>query len=321
MKRPLAAAGLLMIPMALLAIPVGGGPVTLPATTAPRDAQDLAPFPTTVPDRTLRVLFIHHSCGGQLLASTGPSTEEGATCIYRTHPNGGGLRASLERSRYEVHEASYGSQIGQNTELLDWLPKFRDRMETILTTSHQDEANSDARQNDIVVFKSCYTSNDFTSEGAAPGDPLGPELTVWNAKAAFQALLGEFAMRPHVLFVHVTTPPLAPNVKPERLWKWMSRALTGKPHDTDRLLRRAALARQWHDWVVRPDGWLGKGAPNNVVVFDYYDILTGRGRSSLSVFSTGEGHDSHPSTEGNQLAAEAFLPLLNRAVHRAGLAH
>ena len=54
-------------------------------------------------------------------------------------------------------------------------------------------------------------------------------------------------------------------------------------------------------------------------MFDYYDILTGKGQSDLCVYPTGDGYDSHPSREGNGKAAAAFVPFLNQAVRRAGL--
>jgi hypothetical protein len=55
-------------------------------------------------------------------------------------------------------------------------------------------------------------------------------------------------------------------------------------------------------------------------VFDYYDLLTGCVASDLSLYPTGGGYDSHPSREGNEKAAEAFVPFLNRAVQRARFA-
>ena len=55
------------------------------------------------------------------------------------------------------------------------------------------------------------------------------------------------------------------------------------------------------------------------MVFDYYDILTDHGQSNLSRYATWGGEDSHPSREGNKLAAQAFVPFLNQAVRRLGL--
>jgi hypothetical protein len=275
---------------------------------------DLSAFPDAPPKRPLQLLFIHHSCGGQLLAE--PGTEDGTDCIYRTALNGGGLRAALERCSYTVHEASYGSRIGQNTDIFDWLPKFRDAMAEVLTCDTQNVRYADGRRNDIVVFKSCFPNNDFVAEGSSPGDPMGPNLTVWNAKAAYAALLGELQKYQQVLFVCVTAPPLAPKADSPRLWKRLLDKVRGRETS---LAARGRLAREFNNWLTRRDGWLDGGKLTNVVVFDYYDILTGHGVSNLSVFPTGGGWDSHPSREGNQKASEVFVPFLNRAVRRAGL--
>jgi hypothetical protein len=66
-------------------------------------------------------------------------------------------------------------------------------------------------------------------------------------------------------------------------------------------------------------GWLSKYDLNNVVVFDLYDILTKDGQSNWAGYPTKNGTDSHPSSEGNSIAAERFVPFLNKAVRRAGL--
>jgi hypothetical protein len=58
-----------------------------------------------------KLLFIHHSCGGQLLCDRGPAVET-SRCVYTSHPNGGGLRGKLTEAGYQVSEASYGSKLG-----------------------------------------------------------------------------------------------------------------------------------------------------------------------------------------------------------------
>jgi hypothetical protein len=268
----------------------------------------------------LPLLFIHHSCGGQLFAQSGP--EEGEDCIYGAHPNGGDLRSRLASNGYEIHEASYGSEVGQDTDLFHWLPKFRDKMERVLRTDDQDETYPEGsdKRNRIVMFKSCYPNNHFVGEGAAPGNPAGPELTLANAKATLAALLPEFAKQPELLFVYVTAPALAPAIPRERAWKVLAKRVLGKPSATERYLEEAALARRFHDWARAPEGWLKGYAGKNVVVFDYFDVLTGQGQSNLSIYGSVGGRDSHPSSEGNRLAAEAFVPFLNRATRRLGLA-
>jgi hypothetical protein len=270
----------------------------------------------TSPERPLELLFIHHSCGGQLLAVPGP--DAGANCIYKSHPNGGNLRARLEQNSYMVHEAAYGSRIGHKTDLFDWLPKFRNQMEDVLTCDSQDLAFKDGRRNQIVVFKSCFPNNAFISDGVPPGNPNGPELSVSNAKAAYIALLEEFRKWPDVLFVCMTAPPLAPKVRPQPLWKKIVKVLLGRK---DTRLSSARLARQFNNWLASSDGWLKDVRPVNIAVFDYYDVLTDCGKTDFSQYPSDAGYDSHPSRAGNEKAADAFIPFLNRAVRQAGLTH
>jgi hypothetical protein len=285
------------------------------ASAQPRSPElDLSPYAASPPERSMRLLFIHHSCGGQLLAD--PGDEAGAHCIYASHPNGGGLRSMLEREGYDVHEASYDSSLGQDTDLFDWWPKFRDRMDDVLACAHQDDRYGDARRNQIVVFKSCFPNNAFVGEGEPPGDPRGPELTLWNARATMTALLEELSKRPDVLFVYVTAPPLAP-ARSEPFAKWLAKRALGRARDH---VGAARFARRFDDWVRSPDGWLKDYPHRNVVVFDYYDVLTGEGESNFSAYATDDGHNSHPSAEGNARAAALFVPLLDRAVRRAQLA-
>ena len=275
---------------------------------------DLSTYADASPTVSLRLLFLHHSCGGQLLAAPGP--DAGTDCIYATHPNGGGLRAGLEGEGYEVHEASYRSKLGARTDLFDWLPKFRGQMDAVLTCDHQDKSYPDAGRNEIVVFKSCFPNNEFVSAGMPPGNPEGPELTVWNAKAAYLALLPEFGKHPEVLFVSMTAPPVAAGNPTQPVWKRFARRVLDRGPSRQ---QSGALAREFNRWLSRADGWLGESQPLNVVVFDYYDILTDGGASDSSRYPTGAGDDSHPSREGNERAAAAFVPFLNRAVRRAGL--
>jgi len=265
------------------------------------------------PPESLRLLFIHHSCGGQWLAPVGP--DRGEACIYETAANGGGLRERLASAGYEVHEASYGSLVGDKTDVFDWPHKFRDRMEEVLGCDHQDTFYDDGRRNHVVAFKPCFPNNLFVGSGQAPGNPEGPELTVENAKAAYRALLAEFEKHPDTLFVAVTAPPMALGRAP--LYKVVARRLLGRPN----VRASGPYARRFNHWLQDPEnGWLSVYQGTNVAVFDLYDVLTDHGASDFSRYPTGSaGDDSHPSSEGNQKATEAFVPFLNRAVRRAGL--
>jgi len=317
MKKKLAAVVFLLAAVAgALLIPVGGQARSKPSERG--GTMDLSAFPSARPEKPLRLLFIHHSCGGQLLAERGPEKEI-ANCILESHENGGGLRKRLEAEGYEVHEASYGSELGENTDLFDWLPKFRDKMSKVLTCSFNDQYDTSGARNQIVLFKSCYPNSRFESMGDPPGNPSGPTLTVWNAKASFTALLEEFKKYPDTLFVYLTAPPNAPGYAPDPAWKWLLKKATGKPDTATLMARRAQLARTFNDWVASPNGWLQGYPLRNVAVFDYYDVLTGHGQSNLLVYPTGGGRDSHPSAEGQAKVTAEIIPFLNRAVRRSGL--
>lgn len=271
------------------------------------------------PEPRLRLLFIHHSVGGALLASPGRE-EELAPCIWRFHESGGGGRTCLERAGYEVHEASYGSRIGARTDLFDWLPKLRDQMEAILTCDRDDRLYKDGRRNDVVVFKSCFPNNRFAGEGTAPGSATGPALTVWNAKAALLSLLPELEKYPETLFVYLTTPPLAPRVRRDPAWKSLAKNVLGLPSSTERLIAQSRLARSFADWVVADDGWLKDYPLRNVAAFDLFDVLTDQGASDMLRYPSDDGYDAHPTGRGNRRVVEAFVPFLERAVQRAALA-
>jgi hypothetical protein len=301
--------------------PVGGD---APAPTAPRAPSpifDFSSFSAARPGSALDLLFVHHSSGGQLLAAEGPEiSKRPSSCIYASHPNGGGLRSLLEQAGYRVHEASYGSVLGEHTDLFDWPPKLRTGLDALLRLDEQDDRYPDERRNRVVVFKSCFPNNLFAGEGAAPGDARGPDLTVWNARAALRALLPELARHPETLFVYVTAPPIAPRTPALPAWRALLRLARGHGTPAAELGASAALARELNDWAASPEGWLAGYAGKNVVVFDYYDVLTGGARATdLSAYPTGNGLDSHPSAAGNHEAAMRFVPFLNRAVRRAGL--
>jgi hypothetical protein len=120
----------------------------------------------------------------------------------------------LEEAGFNVNEASYGSVVGEDTDVCDWYKKFKDNMDAILSTKRQDEQLTDGRTNHIVAFKSCYPNNRFVGKGTEPGEPDSCERTISNAKAAYRSLMPLFQAQPEVLFVAFTAPP-RPN--PRRL--------------------------------------------------------------------------------------------------------
>jgi hypothetical protein len=275
---------------------------------------DLSQYQDSKPERQIKLLFIHHSCGGQWLANKGEIKEIiPGTCLYETHPNGGGLRSLLQQNNYEVHEASYKSRIGDKTDVNDWNAKFRNNMKDILRCDRQDTLYTDATvKNNIVIFKSCFPNSAIGSEGKAPGDPDSPVKTTANYKAAYSKLLSYFSANPDTLFVCVTAPPLVESV-PSRSMEFIKK-LIGSESTAKAIGERN---RRFNNWLKDTEnGWLAGYDQNNVVVFDYYDLLTSHGKSNYSLYPTNSGNDSHPSAEGNAIAARDFIPFLNKALNR-----
>lgn len=274
---------------------------------------DLSAYSSSAPGEKTHLLFIHHSCGGQLMADVG--LDVGKQCIYETHPNGGGLRSLLEQNNYIVHEASYGSLVGDKTDVCHWHAKFRDHMERILVTGHQDEVLTDGARNQVVMFKSCYPNNWIVAEGTSPGDPDDCVRTTENMKAAYKALLPLFAAEPDTLFVAVTAPPLAEPVlyKRDRLSNLIKRLL----NRSDTVEKIGQRARVFNAWLAdMENGWLADYDEPNVVLLDLYQVLTGDGVSVWSRYPTGAGRNSHPSRAGNGRFAANVTGYLNRAVDR-----
>ncbi len=272
---------------------------------------DLSGYSSDKPAGPVHLLFIHHSCGGHLLAGKGE--QAGDNCIYATHPNGGDLRRLLQENNYIVHEASYGSLIGDKTDICHWNAKFRDYMDKILMCKNQDEFFANGTRNRIVMFKSCYPNSRVDSDGVEPGDPDSCEQTTANYKAAYRNLLGYFSKQPDTLFVVVTAPPL---VQPQTGIKSILKSLLRPESSTDRVGMRA---RSFNNWLKDVEqGWLKDYLLKNVVVFDYYDILTGYGKSNWSMYPSGP-KDSHPTSEGNAKAAGELVPFINKAAQRMGL--
>lgn len=301
---------------AVVAVLVGAAllvPVQSTARSVPASRPKTPPLgKVSPPARPLDLLFIHHSVGDQLLAEPGKDGVKGQSS------HGGGFRKLLEQDGYRVHTATYGSALGEHTDLFDWPEKFQKHVDEIVTTEDGNVAMPGGKKHDVVLFKSCFPNNRFVGRGDAPGNEKGPALTVENAKAALRSILPSLERHPETLFVYLTIPPNAPRTYPERLGVWALRALTGRS-TTSKMEKQAELARELNSWVVSEHGWLEGYPKKNVAIIDYYDLLTGNGQSNLLVYPSKDGKDSHPTGEGQRKVAPEILRALNLAVERAGI--
>lgn len=290
-------------------------------TVAPQPVVNgLNPNPPASP---VRLVFIHHSVGEQWL-----------------NPERGDLLRTLNDNSYYVTDTNYDwgpadvdagtEKIGDHTDIGYWYSWFlgphRDTYTSALyANDHLTDmgaTNSIANpggENTVIVFKSCFISGQTISGN--PGDkPLqkgqpnpiygvgsGDEATytVANIKGMYRDLLDYFSAHPDKMFVLITTPP--------------SRSSSVSRDEAARL-------RAINTWLV--NDWLKDYSGNNVVVFDYYNVLTASsahdryvdGRieyvKGSSDFLAYPSEDDHPNAEGQKKATAEFVPLLNIAYHK-----
>lgn len=314
-----------------VALLVTGVTYSVAPALAATAANAVAPDSPRMPDRVVRLIFIHHSTGEYWLAD-----------------DHGELGLALQANRYFVSDTNYGwgpatpggSVIGDLTDIGQWWTWFsspeRDTyLRALYAESEQHcgysrlETNPGG-QNEIVMFKSCFPNSALQGNPDDPvpaidsnplrGEGSGSDAhTVANAKGIYIELLNYFKTRRDRLFIVVTAPPL---VDPTY----------------------AANARAFNQWLV--NDWLTDYPYPNVFVFDFYNVLTTNGGSPTKNDlgqETGNHHrwwngaiqhktdgdndgdpnvleyptgDDHPSRAGDLKAKAEFVRLLNVAYNR-----
>ncbi len=308
------------------------------------------------PASPVKLIFIHHSTGGNWLADSAE------------HEQAGGLGLALRNNNYFVSATNYGwgpGSIGSSTDILNWPQWFTD---TVMTAVYAETGQNicgegmcfgnwtrmadpnPTAKNEIVLFKSCFPNSDIYGNPNDPplATPNDYDHTVANYKAVYNSLLPYFAAHQDKLFVVITAPPLSE----------VSYVIND---NTTSAAARAANARAFNTWLVNT--WLASYAHNNVAVFDFYNVLTSNGSAgriddtstreephdyalrpngnhhywngsaivhpqtinnnfaaypyfSMPPASQDPWSDDHPTAAGNQKATAEFVPLLNVFYHR-----
>jgi hypothetical protein len=283
-------------------------------------------FNPNPPDGVVKLVFIHHSCGANWL-------DDG----------NGDLGATLGNNNYYVSDTYYGwgpDSIGSKTDIGHWWLWFRGPysntyLSALYSTTSQNATYTrpmadPGGENEVIMFKSCYPNSNLGGEPDEPpttGDnPLRGQAassshhTVGNAKGIYNDLLEYFGTRQDRLFVVIAAPPVLDETYADN-------------------------ARAFNNWLV--EDWLDDYLHHNVVVFDFYNVLTTNGGDAYTNdygLSTGNHHrvatatipttiehitdgdddaspnvleyptggtNNHPSSAGNQKATGEFVPLLN----------
>jgi len=280
--------------------------------------------------KPVRIIFIHHSTGENWLTD-----------------DNGDLGKNLMQNNYYVSDTNYGwgpvydqdnVPVGDMTDIGQWWVWFRSPQsptimnrvygESVSHSSYTRFENPPGGENEIIMFKSCFPNSVLQGSLTDPvppsidsnplkGEGSGSEYhTVANAKGIYLDLLEYFKTKPDKLFIIVTAPPVSDG-------------------------KYASNARAFNEWLVNDylKGYPGK----NVVVYDFYNVMTSNGGSSsvndagkesgnhhrmqngavqhkveagimgmknTAAFASG-WDDDHPTTAGSQKATAEFVPVLN----------
>ncbi|MBF0411625.1 MAG: hypothetical protein HQK70_02800 [Desulfamplus sp.] len=266
------------------------------------------------PPAPVKLIFIHHSTGGNWLSDPDDS-----------HPYGGLGRALMDNNYY-VSATNYGwgtEGIGDRTDIPNWTEWFTGSNSIAILSELFKETGQNFQEygewprladpggeNSIILMKSCFPNSDlFGNPYDEAASEINDQYTVSNAKAVYNALLAAFAAHKNKLFVIITAPP-------------QTQELYANDYQTP--THRAANARAFNNWLV--NDWLKSYPYKNVAVFDYFNVLTDANNhhryansmiehvtvsdSNMSAYPT-DVWDAHPNTEGQQKATVEFVPMLN----------
>ena len=217
-----------------------------------------------------RLIFIHHSVGQGILDE-------------------GHLRDSLNQLGIAVKGMTYGDTVGQFTDMCNWLPKFNDNMNSIFKfKNHPNVYYADDRENDIIMFKSCFPNSDIDADGSGQGDPLSTNKTLVNYKDVFEGIGREMRKYPDKLFIYWTFPPLVP-------------AETSNEN--------AKRVRRFNDWLINEylPSYRADSGLDNFMIFDLFGFLTDENNVLKPEYRNKNPHDAHPNELSNKLAAGEFI--------------
>ncbi len=243
---------------------------------------------TTPPAETVKLLFIHHSCGGNWLAD-----------------GNGGLGAALNRNNYYVSETNYewdaepNDNLGDHTDTSDWPSWFNaTKMPFVYMNNAHYAYNGNTvadpgGENSIIMFKSCFPNSEV-------GDSINDEKAIYNS------LLPYFGVHTDKMFVLVVPPPerdIASAPLTRQLANWLA--------DYDNGWLRGygggnVFVFDFYNVLTGPD--------------NHHSVVNGNIRHIVAPSSGNElyypSNDDHPSAAGNRKATAEFVPLLNAYYHK-----
>lgn len=238
--------------------------------------------PIDPPSQTVKLIFIHHSSGGNWLSD-----------------GNGNLGSELNNNNYYVSESDYGwdAEVGDNqgdhTDTPDWPSWFNDNKMPYIYNSDYHSAYTNnipnpGGENEIIMFKSCFPLSEV-------GDSIDDEKNIYNSLKSY------FANHPNKFFVLIT-PPGETNVesylKTQELCNWLVDNQTGW----------LAGYTQKNVFVFDFYGVLSEINSHHQWAAGQVEHIYAPNYDGISPYHDG---DDHPNGVGNQKATAEFVPLLN----------
>lgn len=241
---------------------------------------------TDPPSSTVKLIFIHHSCGGNWLSD-----------------GDGNLGSVLNNNNYYVSESDYGwdaqpnDNLGDHTDTQDWPSWFNDvKMPYVYNSDyHSAYTNTIANpggENEIIMFKSCFPLSEV-------------EDSIDDEKAIYNSLKPYFAAHPDKFFVLITPPgetDVDSYLKTRELCEWLVNNETGW----------LAGYTQRNVFVFDFYGVLSETNSHHRWINDSIEHVYASNYDGISPYHNG---DDHPNAMGNQKATSEFVPLLNYYYH------
>lgn len=243
------------------------------------------------PDQGLRILFLHHSTGRNLI-------QQGAVRELVAMRN---LRDGTNHEfwDHDYNEIGLSGPSGELKNISFDLPDDNtdpDGFDLLFSQpvhDPPDNALSHILQFDVIVFKSCF-----------PVSAIGSHFELEEYKQHYLRMRETFARHPHILFVVMTQPPLIPStvvgsfVARKMRWMWTN-------------AEDAARARQFSRWLHSQEF---RADLPNAVTFDFFDMLaepadSDRDPNTLRPeYRSGRfGYDAHPNEMANRAIAPIFV--------------
>ena len=248
----------------------------------------------------LRILFIHHSTGKNLIRQG-----QVRDLIAKRNEQDGTRHEFWD---HDYNEIGLTGPSGEKTGISfnipddDTDPVGFDRLFSQPVHDPPDNALSNILTFDVVIFKSCF-----------PVSAIRNKAQLEQYRQHYISIRNALSRHPDTLFIVMTPPPLIPQSLTGLVLSRASRWMWTNDED-------AARAREFSRWLTSEDFTMGLP---NVATFDLFDLLAEPATSRThpntlrAEYRGGRlGYDAHPNETANKAIAPLFVDAIWRKLKR-----